>query len=44
MNKNGDNMECDWMICRHKLYHFTVANTRFKFNFKTKFVVYANNF
>ena len=20
---------CIWMICRHKLYHFTVANTRF---------------
>ena len=26
---NGDNTIGVWMICRHKLYHFTVANTRF---------------
>ena len=29
MNYNGDNTICVWMICRHKLNHFTVANTRF---------------
>ena len=29
MNKNGDNTICVWMICRHKLYHCRVANTRF---------------
>ena len=29
MNYNGDNTICVWMICLHKLYHFTVANTRF---------------
>ena len=28
MNSNGDNTICVWMICKHKLYHFTVANTR----------------
>ena len=29
MNYNGDNMFCVWTICRHKFYHFTVANTCF---------------
>ena len=42
MNKNGDNTVCDWMMCRHKLYHFTVANTCFTAPLichgKTKFV------